>query len=234
MTDLPSIDQLVVRLGVQIDPELLSVALTHRSWAYEHGVALTNERLEFLGDSVLSLVLSRALYEKFPDADEGVLTKTFHKDKARFIRQSPERSTFPVLGFEGQPDVRSRRAPLTVGPENPEKYELEAVGWNRGNYHPFHTIWDGFRAPVAGRYNFRFSGYTLWVGPGGSSRSFSSAPIVLSLFPSLALAASKLLTVFDIAVPIAWSLMSRPRGLVPPLRGASTALRSSMSFLIPA
>ena len=75
MTDLPSIDQLVVRLGVQIDPELLSVALTHRSWAYEHGVALTNERLEFLGDSVLGIVVTDAIYHDYPDAAEGQLAR---------------------------------------------------------------------------------------------------------------------------------------------------------------
>jgi hypothetical protein len=101
---------------------------------------------------------------------EGTLTRTFHGGASgRFNRQSPERSTFPVLGFEGQPDVRARRAPLTVGDSDPAVRELEAVGWNRGNYHPFHTIWNNFRAPVTGKYRVRWCGYTIWTGPHGVS-----------------------------------------------------------------
>jgi hypothetical protein len=87
----------------------------------------------------------------------------------RWRRVAWERSTFPVLGFEGQPEVRARRAPLTVGDSDPEIRELEAVGWNRGNYHPFHTIWNNFRAPVAGKYRVRWCGYTIWTGPHGVS-----------------------------------------------------------------
>jgi ribonuclease-3 len=66
------------RLGHQFrDEALLRLALTHPSVAHEAGVATAhNQRLEFLGDSVLGLVLSRELYEKFPDADEGALTKS--------------------------------------------------------------------------------------------------------------------------------------------------------------
>jgi ribonuclease-3 len=56
---------------------LLRLALTHPSVAHESGVASEhNQRLEFLGDSVLGLVLSQKLFEKFPDVDEGVLTKS--------------------------------------------------------------------------------------------------------------------------------------------------------------
>ena len=59
------------------DEKLLALALTHPSVAHESGVASEhNQRLEFLGDSVLGLVLSQKLFEKFPDADEGVLTKS--------------------------------------------------------------------------------------------------------------------------------------------------------------
>jgi ribonuclease-3 len=59
------------------DEKLLALALTHPSVAHESGVAGEhNQRLEFLGDSVLGLVLSQKLFEKFPDADEGVLTKS--------------------------------------------------------------------------------------------------------------------------------------------------------------
>lgn len=57
------------------DPELLLLALTHRSYAYEHGGIPTNERLEFLGDSVLSVVITAALYRTHPDLPEGQLAR---------------------------------------------------------------------------------------------------------------------------------------------------------------
>src|SRR5204862_578988 len=58
------------------DLALLELALTHPSVAHEHGKQLqTNQRLEFLGDAVLQLVLTRELYEKFPAFGEGPLTK---------------------------------------------------------------------------------------------------------------------------------------------------------------
>jgi ribonuclease III len=62
-------------LGVELSPELLGLALTHRSWAYEHGGLPTNERLEFLGDSVLGLVVTDELYRSQPDLPEGQLAK---------------------------------------------------------------------------------------------------------------------------------------------------------------
>lgn len=67
--------RLLEQLGVEIDPELLSLALTHRSWAYEHGGAPHNERLEFLGDSVLGQAITIELYRRFPEATEGELAK---------------------------------------------------------------------------------------------------------------------------------------------------------------
>lgn len=55
--------------------EQLTLALTHRSYAYEQGGLPTNERLEFLGDSVLGVVVTDALYSNFPDLAEGDLAK---------------------------------------------------------------------------------------------------------------------------------------------------------------
>lgn len=66
---------LIDRLGVGIDPELLSLALTHRSYAYEHGHLPHNERLEFLGDSVLGQAVTVMLFTTHPDLDEGSLAK---------------------------------------------------------------------------------------------------------------------------------------------------------------
>lgn len=64
------------RLGVVLrDRRLWQTSLTHRSFAYERGGLPTNERLEFLGDAVLGLVITDALYEEFPDQPEGDLAK---------------------------------------------------------------------------------------------------------------------------------------------------------------
>ncbi len=63
------------RLGVSIDAGTLRLALTHRSFAYEQGGIPTNERLEFLGDSVLGLSVTEALYRDNPDLPEGELAK---------------------------------------------------------------------------------------------------------------------------------------------------------------
>jgi len=69
------LDKLEARLGVAFDRELLVRALTHRSYAYENGGLPTNERLEFLGDSVLGLVVTDALYRRHPELAEGYLAK---------------------------------------------------------------------------------------------------------------------------------------------------------------
>ncbi|MEI7058388.1 ribonuclease III [Nocardioides sp. CCNWLW239] len=58
-----------------LDPELLERSLTHRSYAYENGGLPTNERLEFLGDSVLGVVVTETLYRTHPDLPEGKLAK---------------------------------------------------------------------------------------------------------------------------------------------------------------
>ena len=62
-------------LGVDLPGGLLGLALTHRSFAYENGGLPTNERLEFLGDSVLGLVVTDELYRSQPDLPEGQLAK---------------------------------------------------------------------------------------------------------------------------------------------------------------
>ena len=69
-----NLDELSAKLGVDIDRNLLKLALTHRSWAYEHGNQPNNERLEFLGDSVLGFVVTSHIYETL-DLPEGEMTK---------------------------------------------------------------------------------------------------------------------------------------------------------------
>jgi ribonuclease III len=67
--------ELISALGLECPPELMIRALTHRSYAYEHGGLPTNERLEFLGDAVLGLVVTDDLYRRHPDLAEGQLAK---------------------------------------------------------------------------------------------------------------------------------------------------------------
>ncbi len=66
---------LIKALDIPIDDEILTLALTHRSYAYENGGLPTNERLEFLGDSVLGLIITDTLYRANPDLAEGQLAK---------------------------------------------------------------------------------------------------------------------------------------------------------------
>ncbi len=66
---------LCLELAVELDRELLERALTHRSYAYEHGGLPHNERLEFLGDSVLGVVVTETLYRSHPEMPEGKLAK---------------------------------------------------------------------------------------------------------------------------------------------------------------
>ncbi|MHB1234491.1 MAG: ribonuclease III [Microbacteriaceae bacterium] len=67
--------ELVAFLAAPISPELLELALTHRSFAYENGGIATNERLEFLGDAILGQAVTVMLYREHPDLDEGQLAK---------------------------------------------------------------------------------------------------------------------------------------------------------------
>ena len=62
-------------LGVDLPDPLLTLALTHRSYAYENGGLPTNERLELLGDAVLGLVIVEELFRRHPDSSEGDLAK---------------------------------------------------------------------------------------------------------------------------------------------------------------
>ena len=67
--------ELLTALNVRLSADMLKRALTHRSFAYENGGLPTNERMEFLGDSVLSLIVTDALFRDFPDLPEGHLAK---------------------------------------------------------------------------------------------------------------------------------------------------------------
>jgi ribonuclease III len=66
---------LTMRLGISIDPGLIDLALTHSSYSYENGKTPDNERLEFLGDSVLGFIVTDYLYRANPDFSEGELSR---------------------------------------------------------------------------------------------------------------------------------------------------------------
>src|SRR2546426_41256 len=90
--------------------------------------------------------------------------------KFNVFNTAPERATFPVLGFEGQPDVRKGDAPITS--TNAELRELEGVGVVASAYEPIEPKFNQFRAPVAGHYKRRFNAYSVWVGPGERKKWF--------------------------------------------------------------
>jgi ribonuclease-3 len=90
----PRLDTLQSRLGHRFsDAGLLALALTHRSVGIEH-----NERLEFLGDAVLSLAISSLLFERFAGCDEGDLTRV----RAHLVRED---SLHKVALLQGLPEV---------------------------------------------------------------------------------------------------------------------------------
>lgn len=70
----PDTTQLMKKWGVDLDASLRTLALTHRSWAFEHDTK-HNERLEFLGDSVLGFIAADWIYEQFPEDTEGDMSK---------------------------------------------------------------------------------------------------------------------------------------------------------------
>lgn len=72
----PEIEELEILLGIKFqNKELLELATIHKSWCVENKIAYNNERLEFLGDSVLAIIISEYLYKTYPDKDEGSLSK---------------------------------------------------------------------------------------------------------------------------------------------------------------
>ena len=112
MPDATGYEDLQARLGyVFRDPAFLRLALTHPSVAHEHGAPMeTNQRLEFLGDAVLQLVLTRELYEKFPAFGEGPLTKA----RAKLVNRRTLAERARHLGL-GQHLILSRGEELHGG-----------------------------------------------------------------------------------------------------------------------
>ncbi len=112
---------------------------------------------------------------------ESAVVRHHTRDMRTFARRmtfnefnrSPERATFPVLGFEGQPDVRAGKAPLTVGEADPATRAKEAMGVPAGAYEPLEPKFDGFKAPRSGLYKVRLSAFSVWLGPGKGAKWWS-------------------------------------------------------------
>jgi ribonuclease III len=116
MLDAPEYAELEGRLGyVFRDRSLLRLALTHPSVAHEQGAPVqTNQRLEFLGDAVLQLALTRELYEKFPAFGEGPLTKA----RAKLVNRRTLAERARQLGL-GQHLIVSRGEEIHGGRDRP-------------------------------------------------------------------------------------------------------------------
>lgn len=103
--------------------------------------------------------------KRFHTRDQGSFTGPM---KFSVFNTAPERATFPVLGFKGQPGVRAGKAPITS--TNAAERELEGMGVVASAYEPIEPKFNQFKAPVAGRYKLRFNAYSVWVGPGESNK----------------------------------------------------------------
>ena len=111
-------------LGVTLPGGLLALALTHRSYAYEHGGLPTNERLEFLGDSVLGLVVTDELYRSQPDLPEGQLAKL----RASVVNMTSLAGVARSLGGGGiGPHLLLGRGETTTGGQDKESILADAL-----------------------------------------------------------------------------------------------------------
>jgi mono/diheme cytochrome c family protein len=108
-----------------------------------------------------------------PDRPPTTTTRYYAREQRTFkshlgfsqFNRSPERSVFPMLGNDPQPDVLEGKAPVSVGAKDPEKRELEAFGVVASTYEPLEMRFDAFTAPVGGHYKLRFATHTFWAGP---------------------------------------------------------------------
>ena len=113
---MSSLDALQARLGHTFrDPALLLLALTHPSISHEAGTDQAhNQRLEYLGDAVLQLALTRELYDRYPQHDEGPLTKI----RAQLVNQVSLAERGRSLGL-GEHLILSRGEQQNGGRERP-------------------------------------------------------------------------------------------------------------------
>ncbi len=93
--------------------------------------------------------------------------RTFLNNMRKFTNEQ-ERMVIPVMGYEAQYEFFGKKPPMTVGPADPEKRELEGFVEIASQY-PSYMMWfDQFTAPLAGRYKLRFKTFSAWIGPSNS------------------------------------------------------------------
>ena len=149
-------DQLVERLGRPFaNPELLDRALAHRSWCAETEGALSNERLEFLGDAVLGLVVTDHLFLTYPDLPEGELAKVraslVNSEALAEVATSLDLGSFLLLG-KGEAASGGREKPSILADA------MEAVigavyldgGWQAAAALVMHLLSDRIEEAAAG------------------------------------------------------------------------------------
>jgi hypothetical protein len=126
-----------------------------------------------VADEALRQVLAHQV-----ERPETKVTRCFAREQRSFsgrmiysvFNTRAERATFPVLGTQAQPDVRSTTQPITVAAADPATRELEAMGVVASSYEPIELRFERFKAPQSGRYKVRVSAYSVWVGPGKAYR----------------------------------------------------------------
>lgn len=87
---------LLAAWGVEVEPQLLDLALTHRSWAFENGGVPTNERLELLGDAVLSIIVTDRIFHDYPDKSEADLVPI----RAAAVSEAPLAAIAKEIGLD--------------------------------------------------------------------------------------------------------------------------------------
>ncbi len=130
-------------------------------------------------DSALHQVLSasdqvrQARDGQLPSDDKQAYRRFYARDSRGFNRKvrysvfnrSPERATFPIVGFEADLPALEDDAPFSVGEADPAKRELEAMGVVASSYEPIEVRFDQFKAKHSGKYRLKFQAYSFWAGP---------------------------------------------------------------------
>jgi hypothetical protein len=93
----------------------------------------------------------------------------------------PNRRTFPLIGLDLQTNIMAEQRPRMPRTSDPERREKEAMAVVVSTYEPTEIRFGGFRAPVAGRYRLKFTGYSIWMGPKftETSKAKRSEPITI-------------------------------------------------------
>nr|WP_269452230.1 ribonuclease III domain-containing protein [Tessaracoccus coleopterorum] len=110
-------------MGVEVDAQLFELSFTHRSYAYENGGIQSNERLEFLGDAVLQIVVTEHIYRTYPDLSEGQLAKLRASVVSSYalagVARSLDLGEHILLGKGRSPRSAPRRPPSWPTPWRP-------------------------------------------------------------------------------------------------------------------